>query len=101
MSFPKLPRERGGHFSIGYHYMQLALKRIRDLRILSGFHFCNQTIEAGAQGRIGDFVLVAQSFERPGAQNESLQELTVFFIQRFQPRRQRIFHKINVQLNFV
>jgi hypothetical protein len=101
MNFPQFSREGSRHLSIRHQHMQFALERINDFGVLSRLHLGDQPVQPGAQGRIGHFILIAQSFQRPRAEDKSLQEPQVFLVQHFQPGWLRLFHKLKIHFNIL
>jgi hypothetical protein len=101
VGFPQVAREGGIDFSVGDQDMQFALEGIGGFGVVGRLDLGDEAVEAGAQGGIGDVVLLAEGFERAGTEGEAAEELEIFLVEGFEPGWEGLLHKMNMHLQFV
>ena len=101
MGFPELAGERGVDFSVGDQDVEFALEGIGGFGVVGRLDFGDEAVEAGAEGWIGDVVLLAEGFEGAGTEDEAAEEVEVVLIEGFEPGWEGRLHKVNMHFNFV
>ena len=75
----------GVQLAVGELHAELAFELVVNFLAVEDLDFLDQTVQAEAQGGVGDIVGVRQVLERAGEEDESLDEGLILVFQMLQP----------------